>query len=83
MEQFAILLTQVLGIRFDLAARAVGCWDIFKASALGTAKQPECQPRKGLRCELALCPQMPFLTPVIRGNNECGIETHLCESLFL
>lgn len=78
VEQYSILLMQVLGIRFDLAARAVGCWDIFKPSALGTANQPECQPRKGLRCELALCLQTPFLTLVIRGNNECGVE-----SLFL
>lgn len=79
MEQFTILLTQDLGIGLNLAARAVGCWDIFKPSALGTVEQPECQPRKGLRCELALCLQMPFLTLVIRGNNECGIETHLCD----
>lgn len=43
---FIILLTQVLGIRFNLAAGAIGCWDIFKPLDLGTVNQPECQPRK-------------------------------------
>lgn len=68
VDQFIILLTQFLGIRFNLAARAVGCWDFFKPLALGTVNQPECQPGRGLRCELAISPQIPFITPEVRGE---------------
>lgn len=57
---------QALGIRLNLAACAVQCWDIFKPSAVGTVSQSECQPRKVLRGKLTFCLQISPITSVIR-----------------